>query len=159
MTRRKRSDGAGQADIVRDALTGAPPPPNGVKISKAVQPFWEIVTTAKAKRAWTPNDLVLAADTARAMYRLEVVSKQIEKDLPLCISSPTPEDQRHLKTLEAQADMLARRVRFLSSHLQIHTEATQGKSREQVAQNKTHKDAKEFADATDIDDLISRPAH
>jgi hypothetical protein len=50
-------------------------------------------------------------------------------------------------------------AKLLSAHLQIHTEATQGKSREQVEQNKAHRGAQEFADKPEADDLIPRPTH
>jgi len=159
MARKIKCNGAGEGAIVRGAITGAPKPPPGVEISEQVQPYWETVTTAKAKRAWTANDLVLAADMARSMFRLEMVSRQVEILLPMCLIAPTPEEQRNIRALEVQADLLAKRIRLLSAHLQIHTEATQGKARDQVAQNKIHKDAKEFGEAQPKDSLIARPAH
>ena len=169
MTRRKRVDTAdGEKEIMKDALSGAPKPPKGVKISKDVMPFWELVTTAKAKRAWTGNDLVLAADVARCMYRLEKISEQLETYL--CYSLLTDDMQQEgkkegvpeTKEMEKLADTLSKRIKMLSTHLQIHTEATQGKSREQVKQNQAHREARDFAEpqgGIDKDDLISRPTH
>lgn len=156
MTKRKRSDSAaGHTDIVRGALSGAPKPPKGVTISEAVRPFWELVTTAKAKRAWTANDLVVAAEVARCMHRLEVVSAQLEAVYadPLDINLDT------IKELEKLADQLAKRVRMLSAHIQIHAEATQGKSREQVKQNEVHQQAAGYAEAAEDDGLIAKPMH
>lgn len=156
MTKRKRSDSAaGHTDIVRGALSGAPKPPKGVTISEAVRPFWELVTMAKAKRAWTANDLVVAAEVARCMQRLEVVSSQLEAVYtgPLDINLDT------VKELEKLADQLAKRVRMLSAHIQIHAEATQGKSREQVTQNETHAEAAAGAKSYSDDDLIAKPVH
>ena len=156
MTKRKRSDSAaGHTDIVRGALSGAPKPPKGVTISEAVRPFWELVTMAKAKRAWTANDLVVAAEVARCMQRLEVVSAQLEAVYadPLDINLDT------VKELEKLADQLAKRVRMLSAHIQIHAEATQGKSREQVKQNEVHQQAAGYAEAAPDDGLIAKPMH
>lgn len=150
MTKRTRSDSAaGHTDIVRGALSGAPDPPKGVKISKAVRPFWELVAGAKAKRAWTQNDLVMAAEIARCMYRLEKVSEVLESDM----------FGEEAKDLEKQADTLAKRIRMLSAHIQIHAEATQGKSREQVKQNETHAEATGIAGDVSGDDLIAKPVH
>ena len=64
--------------------------------------------------------------------------------------------------MEKLADTLSKRIKMLSTHLQIHTEATQGKSREQVKQNQAHREARDFAEpqgGIDKDDLISRPTH
>lgn len=158
MSKRKRSDSAaGHTDIVRGALSGAPKPPMGVTISEAVQPFWELVTTAKAKRAWTKNDLVMAAEVARCMYRLEVISAELERLMPLTLVGG--EDVPDTKEMEKLADTLAKRIRMLSAHLQIHAEATQGKSREQVKQNEAHQKATGFAEANNDDDLIAKPMH
>jgi hypothetical protein len=163
MAKRTRIDSAkGSTDIMKDALSGAPKPPAGVNISAAVFPFWEIVTTAKAKRAWTGNDLVLAADIARCMYRLEVVSSQLETYMAYSLVGADIEADKEIpdtKEMEKLADTLSKRIKLLSAHLQIHTEATQGKSREQVEQNKAHRGAQEFADKPEADDLIPRPTH
>ena len=43
--------------------------------------------------------------------------------------------------LEKLADLLAKRVRLLSAHLQVHPEATQGKSGMQVKQNQKNQEA------------------
>ena len=158
MTKRKRSDSAaGHTEIVRGALSGAPKPPAGVTISEAVQPFWELVTTAKAKRAWTKNDLVMAAEVARCMYRLEVISAELERLLPLTLVGG--EDAPDAKEMERLADTLAKRVRLLSAHLQIHSEATQGKSHKQVKQNEAHQQAAGYAEAAPDDGLIAKPMH
>jgi hypothetical protein len=151
MSKRQRSDSAaGRTEITRGALSGAPNPPAGVKISEAVQPFWEMVTTAKAKRAWTKSDLVLAAEVARCMYRLERVSEELEQN----ITAPS----EAVKEIEKRADLLAKRVRLLNAHLQIHPEATQGKSREQVKQNEDHKRAADSMES-ESDNLLARPMH
>lgn len=153
MTKRKRSDSAaGLTEIVQGALSGAPNPPAGVKISEAVRPFWELVTTAKAKRAWTKNDLVMAAEVARCMYRLEEISAYLEANLSLTLAGTGGDDDRDTKDLEKLADTLAKRIRLLSAHLQIHPEATQGKSREQVKQNEQHKEAADYGNGEGADD-------
>lgn len=150
MSRRKRSDSAaGATEIVQGALSGPPNPPAGVSISESVQPFWELVTTAKAKRSWTKNDLVVAAEVARCMYRLEKVSAHLEKNIAVSLSG----EGADTKEQERLADTLAKRIRLLSAYLQIHPEATQGKSREQVKQNQQHKEATEYS-AGEGDGLI-----
>lgn len=162
MSRRKRSDSAaGVTDIVQGALSGAPKAPAGVTISEAVKPFWELVTTAKAKRAWTKNDLVIAAEVARCMYRLEVISAELEKYLTLSLIPSLEEGEEEMfdaKEMEKRADMLAKRIRMLSAHLQIHAEATQGKSREQAKQNQAHQQATDYMES-EGDDLIAKPMH
>lgn len=160
MTKRKRSDSAaGRTEIIQGALSGAPKPPEGVTISEAVQPFWELVTTAKAKRAWTKNDLVMAAEVARCMYRLERISGELEKNMDLALLPSDEEQPFDAKELEKRADMLAKRVRMLSAHLQIHAEATQGKSREQVEQNNAHRQALGFSEASEDESLLAKPMH
>lgn len=154
MSRRKRSDSAaGATEIVQGALSGPPSPPAGVTISEAVQPFWELVVTAKAKRSWNKNDLVVAAEVARCMYRLERISEYLEENITLTLAGTGGDDDRDTKDLEKLADTLAKRIRLLSAHLQIHPEATQGKSREQVKQNQQHKEATEYS-AGEGDGLI-----
>lgn len=161
MARRKRSDSAaGTTDIVQGALSGAPRPPAGVTISEAVQPFWELVTTAKAKRAWTKNDLVMAAEVARCMYRLERISAELEKNMAIGLLPPDDDEPVFdAKEVEKRADMLAKRIRLLSAHLQIHAEATQGKSREQAEQNKVHRQAAEFSESSEDESLLAKPMH
>ena len=162
MTKRARSDSAaGLTEITQGAISGAPKPPVGVTISPAVQPFWELVTKAKAKRAWTGNDLVMAAEVARCMYRLEVISAELEKYLALSLV-PAMEGEEEVfdsKEMEKLADTLAKRVRMLSAHLQIHAEATQGKSNKQVDQNSGHKQASDFAGSSEDDGLLAKPMH
>jgi len=163
MTKRTRSDSAaGLTEITQGALSGAPKPPAGVAISAAVQPFWELVTTAKAKRSWTKNDLVMAAEVARCMYRLEVISAELEKYLALSLIPPLEGGEPEMfdsKEMEKRADTLAKRVRMLSAHLQIHAEATQGKSREQVEQNSAHKKASNFSESAENNGLLAKPMH
>ncbi len=156
MSRRKRTDGlAGKVEIMQGAMSGPPAPPDGVVIPDDVMPFWEIVTMAKAKRAWTKNDLVLAAEIARCMYRLEQVWVKLDADDVI----PGDRDAaKEVTDLEKRADILAKRIRLLSVHLQIHTEATQGKARDQREQNKLHSEAVNFGQLDD-DDLLASPMH
>lgn len=136
--RRTRTDSAEfKQQLFSDVLAGAPKPPPGVEISREVMPFWENVTMSKAKRAWTANDLVTAAELARCMYRLEFVSRQIERHITLLTIEPDSESEGvDIIQLERLADTLAKRIRLLAAHLQVHPEATQGKSHRQVSQNK-----------------------
>ncbi len=159
MPKRNRSDStAGILEITNGALTGAPEAPPGVVISKVVKPFWDMVTTAKAKRAWTQNDLVLAADVARTMHRLELIN---DKLVELYAEIDYQPKLDLIKYWERMADQNAKRVRMLAAHLQIHPEATQGKSREQRDQNAAHADAMQGAHerSNDDDDLIGKPVH
>jgi len=156
--RRKRCDSIeGEQQIFQDVLSGPPNPPVGVEISEGVKPFWDTVTMSKAKRAWTPNDLVSAAELARCMFRLEFVSRQIERSMSLLTLEPD-EDQEGIDIiqLEKLADLLAKRVRLLSAHLQVHPEATQGKSMKQVQQNQKTQEAMGAiaGKSDDLDSLI-----
>ena len=141
--RRQRCDSIeGEQQIFKDALSGAPLPPAGVELSEGVMPFWESVTMSKAKRAWTPNDLVTASELARCMFRLEFVSRQIELSMSLLTLEPDDDlEGIDIIQLEKLADLLAKRVRLLSAHLQVHPEATQGKSGMQVKQNQKSQSA------------------
>jgi hypothetical protein len=104
MTKRKRVDSAeGMGEILGGAYEGAHVPPECLDISHEVWPFWELVTTAKAKRGWTRNDLILAGDVARCMYRLECLSRELEA------AYRTPECNRsELEKIEKTADLLAK---------------------------------------------------
>lgn len=165
MARRKRTDSAaGQAEIFDGALSGPPNPPQGVTISKEVEPYWLIVVSSKAKRAWCDSDLVVAADIARTMWRLEKISMVLSSYSGKVTS--TKSTHKHLLdkdyiNLEKMADTLSKRVRFLSSHLQIHPQATQGSPAKQAKQNDEHRKAVAAAKAMKEDspdmDLIARP--
>lgn len=155
MSRRKRIDGmAGRTEIVQGAISGPPAPPTGVTISKEVQPFWEIVTMAKAKRAWTQNDLVVAADIAKGMCRLEKIHAHLET---MPVYSDDPEESKEIEKIEKRADLIAKRIRILSSHVQIHSDATQGKTEKQREQNKMHHEALNSPHTKDDDSLIAKP--
>lgn len=152
--RRTRTDSAEfKQKLFDDILAGAPEAPEGVEISSEVMPFWVTVTMSKAKRAWTESDLVTAAELARCMYRLEVISRQIESQLSLIAD---PELADNVFKMERVADTIAKRVKLLATHLQVHPEATQGKSHKQVAQNLEHKNTKQVinGDAQSLDSLI-----
>jgi hypothetical protein len=158
MNRRKRCDSIeGEQQIFQDVKSGPPLPPPGVEISEAVRPFWVSVTMSKAKRAWTPNDLVSAAELARCMFRLEFVSRQIEASISLLTLRPDEDlEGVDIIQLEKLADLLAKRIRLLSAHLQVHPEATQGKSMKQVEQNRKNSAAIEAmrGGADSLDALI-----
>lgn len=87
------------------------------------------------------------------MYRLERISEYLEENITLTLAGTGGDDDRDTKDLEKLADTLAKRIRLLSAYLQIHPEATQGKSREQVKQNQQHKEATEYS-AGEGDGLI-----
>lgn len=168
MARRLRSDSvSGRTEIVQGAIGGAPRPPKGVGLSNEVKPFWNLVTQSKAKRAWTEHDLVLAADVARSMHRLEVLAEKLDRLYDEVIDEPSsPEEvvlhearMKAIKEWEKISDATAKRVRMLSVHLQIHPEATQGKAGMQRAQNQTHHEALQESRASEDDDLLAKPVH
>ena len=151
MTKRNRTDGvAGQLEIMEGALEPIPDPPVGIKLTKQERVFWDLIIDGKARRAWTIQDMVMAAELARIYYRMQKYSKQ-------CNSR----DENKAKAAERLLDKLVRRGKLLCTYLQIHPEATNGKSMRQVDQNEKHRQAKDLREQASqnesSDDLIARP--
>lgn len=144
MTRRKRVDGVdGEAEIMSGAFAGVMPPDN-IELSPEEMEIWKDLVSTKAARSWTKSDLYMLADLAAIHVRANLLRVKLRK--------PTAS-----LAAEKRLDMLVKRARLLNAHLQVHCDATQGKSREQVAQNQQHQDSIQTAMQFEDDDLLARP--
>ena len=126
-----RSDSTASMSAIAQTAKRQHEPPAGIRITAQVLPYWEMITAQKAYSSWTEYSLGMASDMANCMYRLEVTNQQLRK-----LELPAFDDDR-IKA-EKLADMLAKRLRLLAAHLQLHDDATQGKSHRQVSKNKQH---------------------
>ena len=152
MTKRKRTDGAeGLQQIVSDAALGAIPPLDDLDLNEAQLIIWNRLVQVKARRAWTDQDLYLLSDLCVARSYILETQRNLDS-LPFC-----EDNLPMIAKLQMILDASVKRARVLAITLQIHTEATQGKSNKQVEQNKTHAAAKGYAVGEDEDSLIPRP--
>jgi len=153
MTRRKRTDGAeGLQQIVSDAALGAIPPLEDINLNAAQLVIWNRLVQVKARRAWTEQDLYMLSDLCVARSFIAEMQNSLDS---LAI---TEDNMPMIAKLQSILDVNVKRARVLAITLQIHTEATQGKSNKQVEQNKTHRAAKGYVDKDDSDGLIPRPS-
>lgn len=159
--RRKRSDSvAGDQDIYLGATSAPIAPPAHSELPDSVLPFWVSVVSAKTRRAWTDHDLEIAVDLAWCKYKSKKLMLELEheEDVVPGASGALIVNPKH-KVL----DTLVKRARMLAAHLQVHPEATQGKSGKQNSQNQKHHAAKNSVagDSGSLDSLIPRqaPAH
>lgn len=134
MAKRKRTDSvAGQQEVMEGALNPFIEPPEHLRVTQDIRPFWDVIIKGKAKRAWLDQDLVVAAELAGIHYQMVHLRGEITSN-PAVLGDPEHPIHKLL-------DMVAKRGRMLAAHLQIHPEATQGKSREQTKQNQAHQEA------------------
>lgn len=70
--RRPRSDSAKAALQAHQNAASAPiEPPEYVALPEPCKPFWDAIVTSRPRDAWTPNDLINAANLARTQYALQ----------------------------------------------------------------------------------------
>lgn len=149
-TKRQRSDSAaGQQSIASDAFKGPLEPPACVQISPEERPFWDIIVKGKARRSWTGQDLVMAADLARVNFQIEKYSAELREEPPVVAGAM---GGMVVNPKQKVVDTLVKRARLISAYLQIHPEATQGKARDQRDQNETHQNAQDYAEGKGGDD-------
>lgn len=153
-TKRQRIDTEkGAKQIYEDALKGPLDPPAGINLGDGVRPFWDKLVMAKARRAWTEPDLLMLVELARNLYRTEKLSLEILNEPEVFEMESGPKVNPKSKLI----DELVKRARLIMVMLQIHPEATQGKSGMQVKQNKAAAAASESVNATKDEDLLARP--
>lgn len=142
-------------EIMQNAM-GDILPPKHVHVPEAAMPFWLSITRARATDRWTDSDLELAAELARSKLKVEQLNKEIEVEGDIVHNdrgTQIPNPKHNL------LNTVATRVKWLSVQLQVHAEATQGKSRDQVKANKAQQSARSTAKSISDDDLISKPVH
>ena|SRR5690554_4793423 len=154
MAKRQKFDSAtGAVTTMQGAMT-AIDPPDWVHLPDSALPFWKSITQARAAERWNNSDLENAAELARTKASIERLNTELEEEGDIVVNERgTPIVNPKHSLLET----LTRRMVALSRMLQVHAEATQGKSRDQVKVNKAQAGARAVMDSAD--DLIARPAH
>ena len=137
--------------IKSDAALPPIQPPTASNLNELETAFWYVVIDAKARRAWQPQDLSMVVNLCR-------VHGQIEKLEVLQNAIDPIDDLAGYDKVQKLIDLSVKRYKMLFLYLQIHPEATNGKSRDQVKQNKMHSEAQGNDEANQNDDLIPRPS-
>jgi phage terminase small subunit len=139
--RRTRTDSVEfQTQVLQDAAKPPIEPPAHSNLPKKALPYWYAVVDAKARRAWTDHDLEIAVDLAWCKYRADKIMTQLEDEPDVIINQ---QGNEVLNPLHKALDTVSKRARMLAAHLQVHPEATQGKSHVQKDQNEGHQKAKQ----------------
>lgn len=129
-TRRPKSDSAGYAATAHQNAAQAPlEPPAYVTLPEPCKPFFDAITTSRARDTWTQSDLVIAVNMAKVMHALE--SAMVGSD-------------EHAK--------LTRLSLALARSLSVHTTATAGRAADLVGASTAERKARQ----DDGDDLIPR---
>ena len=130
--------------------------PDWVTLPPDAVPFWRSITSARAADRWNNSDLETAAELARTKAKIERMNVELEFEGDIITNERgTP----IVNPKNALLETLTRRLVALSRMLQVHAEATQGKSRDQVPANKAQAAASKIAGEFADDDLIARPHH
>ena len=152
--KKQRTDSAAGALATMAGALGEIEPPEHVNVPEGARPFWKSITSARAADRWNDADLESAGELARTKWNIERLNIEIAKE------GDTILNQKGTMIVNPKHNLLetlTRRMVALSRMLQVHAEATQGKSGKQVKANKAQADARGLMD--DTDDLISRPVH
>lgn len=155
MARRQRSDSVKGAQEIFDGAGKTIDPPLGIELGMGVRPYWDKLVSAKAARAWTDQDLLMLVELSRNLYQTEKYSRELLEEDPTYESNTGPKANPKI----AIVDQMVKRARMIMAMLQIHPEATQGKSREQVKQNKSHQEAEQAKRQMEEDELFAQPKH
>jgi hypothetical protein len=153
MKKQRTDTAAGALKSMAGAL-GDIQPPEHVNIPEGAQAFWVSITSARAADRWNTADLESAGELARTKYNIERLNLEIAEE------GDVIENQRGTPIVNPKHNLLetlTRRMVALSRMLQVHAEATQGKSRDGVKANKAQTKSADIMN--DTDDLIARPTH
>lgn len=108
--------------------------------------FWRSITKARAADRWNDSDLEVAAELARTKANIERLNAELEAEGDVIVNGRgTPIVNPKHNLLET----LTRRMVALSRVLQVHAEATQGKSRDQVKANQAQAEAEKAVQNVD----------
>lgn len=155
-TKRKRAKVGTAAGAVA-AFAGAQAtivPPEHSPLRECDQPFWADITCARAKDTWSKLDLVMAVNLARTLADLEKAQLQLDADGFIIENARgTMVENPMFRVLET----LKRAAATLSKHLQVHSHATNGPSRNLKPGSVAQREAGAVMDGVE-DDLIGRPA-
>lgn len=156
MAKRQRSDSVTGAVNSMSGASKEIAVPDWVNIPDSAMEFWRSITKARAASRWNDSDLENAAELARTKARIEKLNRELE------VESDIIKNDRGTLVVNPKHSLLetlTRRMVALSRVLQVHAEATQGKSREQVKSNKAQREASDALEKTSDDDLIAGPMH
>lgn len=146
MNKRQRTDTVKGAVTAMSGAVAEIAVPDYVHVPDAAMGFWRSITKARAADRWNDSDLEVAAELARTKASIERLNIEIVVEGDIIINERgTPIVNPKHNLLET----LTRRMVALSRMLQVHAEATQGKSRDQVPGNKAQAAAKESAGKMD----------
>src|SRR5690554_6034265 len=148
MTRRQRTDTvAGAVAAMAGAVTEIAVPEH-VSVPEDAMKFWRSITKARAADRWNDSDLEVAAELARTKANIERLNAELEAEGDVIVNGRgTPIVNPKHNLLET----LTRRMVALSRVLQVHAEATQGKSRDQVKANQAQAEAEKAVQNVDSD--------
>lgn len=156
MTKRQRIDSVNGALNSMEGAAKDINPPDWVRVPADAMYFWRSITRARAAERWNDADLENAAELARTKAKIEKLNIELELEGDIIKNDRgTPIQNPKHGLLET----LTRRMVALSRMLQVHAEATQGKSRDQVEANKASAKSRKAVEDSAADDLISRPMH
>lgn len=155
MPRKQRLDTTKGALDTMSAATAVIDPPPHVYLSESALPFWRSITSARSADRWNSTDLECAAQLARAKADIERITQDIIDEGDIIINDRGTPIVNPKQTL---LETITRRQIALTKMLQVHAEATQGKSRDQVKKNKAVSQAREALENSD-DGLIPRASH
>ena len=150
MSRRNPTNGAaGMQEIMAGAMMPPPEPPINLSANERV--YWDKLFKAKARRGWLEQDYYMLVDACRVRHEIETLQNRIKEVDPV-------ENSITYARLSKLIDQGVRRFKTISTYLQIHPGATQGKAKDQREQNKIHCEAAGISQHQD-DDLIPWAKH
>lgn len=152
MARRQRIDSATAAVATMAGATKDLAPPAHVKLRVGDLPFWNSVIAERAKSEWSDEELLVAANLARAMADAEMVAG-------MGIGRGGKAKQGFVLASIGASDKLARRIVTLRRALGIDSRSKHGEQRD-VNKRRQHARAIEAGHnplAEDDDGLLARP--
>lgn len=143
MARRQRTDTVkGAVNAMAGALSEIPVPGH-VNVPADAMKFWASITKTRAADRWTDPDLEVAAELARTKASIERLNAELADEGDVVVNARGTQIVNPKHNL---LETLTRRMVALSRMLQVHAEATQGKSRDQVKANKAQAQAAKAAE-------------
>ncbi len=127
-----------------------PEPPR--RLSDEAREFWATVIDSKRRSAWTESDLVVACTLCRDLALVERLSEQLDTEGP---TLENKEGRRYPHPAGTLLDSTQRRILATCRQLQIHANATTGKTDHQGTKNAAARDLQ--GKLADVHPLIKRP--
>lgn len=152
--RAKVGTAAGAVAAFSGALTELAPPEHSPLRPQDLA-FWRDITCARAKDTWSKLDLVLAVNLARTLADIESAQRDLDvSGFVIENARGTMVENPMFRVLET----LKRAATTLSKHLQVHSHATNGASRNLKPGSAAQREAAEIMNSVDDDSLIGRPS-